>query len=360
MARAAIEVVNGAVVGAMLLNVRTGESVRIRAAAIVNAAGPWAGDIGALAGLRIQMRHSKGIMIAMNLRWVNTVINRLHPPGDGDILVPVGTVCVIGTTSITVPRPDSLEITPEEVTAMLDEGEVIIPEFRRARALRAWAGIRPLYEPPTDANARAEGRAVKRTFSALDHAEEGVKGLVSIVGGKLTTFRLMAEQASDLVCASLGVDRPCTTATTVLPASHAGSRRYHALPNRQASLERAPDHSGLICECELVTRAQLEAAIAQTGPAVKLDDLRRDLRLGMGPCQAGFCAYRAAGILQQAQDVPATTAVNALRKFVDERFRGDRPLLWGHQLRQALLDESIYRRALGLTPLTPRSADPDG
>ncbi len=70
----------------------------------------------------------------------------------------------------------------------------------------------------------------------------------------------------------------------------------------------------------------------------------------MGPCQGGFCAYRAAGVLRETCDLPAETALGALRDFVQERFRGNWPLLWGHQLRQALLDESIYRRSLGLVP----------
>jgi hypothetical protein len=48
--------------------------------------------------------------------------------------------------------------------------------------------------------------------------------------------------------------------------------------------------------------------------------------------------------------------VDALRDFVEERFRGNRPLLWGHQLRQALLDESIYRRSLGLSESVEPSA----
>ncbi len=344
-----IELANGAVSGATLENRRNGETAHIHAAYIVNAAGPWAGEVGALAGLDIQMRHSKGVMVAMNVRWVNTVINRLHPPGDGDILVPVGTVCVIGTTSVKVPTPESLDITPAEISLMLDEGEIMIAGFRHARALRAWAGIRPLYEPPSADNLTAEGRSVKRTFSVLDHESDGVKGMASIVGGKLTTYRLMAERVANLVCQKLGVDKPCTTAETVLPGPAKADHHYHALPNREASLEHARMHNNLICECELVTRPQLEDAIRRSGPTVKLDDLRRDLRLGMGPCQAGFCGYRAAGILQQTHSLPPETSVKALSDFVDERFRGNRPLLWGHQLRQALLDETIYRRSLGLT-----------
>jgi glycerol-3-phosphate dehydrogenase len=327
----------------------------------VNAAGPWANEVSKLAGTSIKMNLSKGIMIAMNIRWTNTIINRLDMPGDGDILVPVGTVCVIGTTSVTVQRPDDNSITPQEVSQMLDEGESMIPGFRKARALRAWAGVRPLYDGEAGADVDlkhdehhtivdAEGRFITRSFTVIDHAAEGVSGFLSIVGGKLTTYRQMAERVSDQVCKQLGVDKPCTTASTVLPVpTWAHEQHYHTLTSRLSDLEHASTQAGLICECELVTRPQLEQAIVNSGPSVSLDDLRRDLRLGMGPCQGGFCAYRAAGVLRETCDLPAETAVGALRDFVQERFRGNRPLLWGHQLRQALLDESIYRRTLGLT-----------
>jgi glycerol-3-phosphate dehydrogenase len=263
----AIHKQNGAVIGATLQDRRKGDTVEVRCRAVVNAAGPWAGEVGALIGVNIKMRHSKGVMIAMNMRWVNTIINRLHPPGDGDILVPVGTVCVIGTTSVTVPRPEDLHITPQEVTLMLDEGELMIPGFRKARALRAWAGVRPLYEPPSAGS--AEGREVKRTFSVLDHAEDGADGMLSIVGGKLTTFRLMAERISDQVCARLGNTKPCITARQEIPAAKNaktnGHSGYHQLPNRQATLEHAPTQRGLICECEIVTRPQLEEKIREGG-----------------------------------------------------------------------------------------------
>ena len=353
---------NGRVTGALLENRKTGEQLRVHTRYIINASGPWASEIGKLFGSTIKMRHSKGIMIAMNVRWVHTIINRLKPPADGDILVPVGTVCVIGTTSITVPRPDDYIITPQEVSQMMDDGEVMIPGFRNARALRVWAGVRPLYEDPNGANMDSEGREVKRTFDVLNHAtRDGIAGIASIVGGKLTTYRLMAEKIADFVCKDLGHERTSQTATTQLPAAHLhAGRRLHTLPSRQKDLEQAPTHNGLICECEIVTRQQLVSAIDGADATIKLDDLRRDLRLGMGPCQAGFCGYRAAGVLQEVGSVTPTAAVNALQDFVQERFRGNRPLLWGHQLRQALLDETIYRRNLGLALTTPEGATDHG
>src|SRR5439155_13547144 len=106
----------------------------------------WAGRLAAMAGCEgVEVVPGKGIMIAMNHRLVHTVINRCSMPSDGDILVPIRTVCVIGTTDSPVPDPDELEVTPQEVDAMLDAGEQLVPGFRQARALRVWAGVRPLF-----------------------------------------------------------------------------------------------------------------------------------------------------------------------------------------------------------------------
>ncbi len=326
-------------------------TVVVEARWVLNAGGPWAGEIAALAGHDLRVRWSRGVMIAMNIRWVNTVVNRLRPPDDGDILVPVGTVSVIGTTSVPAASPDDNRIEAWEVSKMLDEGEALIAGFRGARALRAWSGVRPLYEPPGAAEEGHEGRGLKRTFSVVRHGP----GFTSVLGGKLTTARLMAEKAADDVCAGLGVNVPCTTAAEPLPVGV--ERRYHTLGHRLKLLESGRMPGALICECEMVTRPQLEAAIAAYDRVPALDDLRRDLRLGMGPCQGGFCAVRAASILREARDLPARQAVDALRAFVAERFKGGRPLLWGQHLRQFLLDEMIYRRILGLdAPADPRLA----
>jgi len=337
-----------AVVGAQLEDARTGAALTVHAACVLNAAGPWAGIVAGLAGLEVQIKFDRGAMIAMNMRWVNTVVNRLRPAADGDILVPVGTVCVLGTTSVKTDSPDDNRIEPWEVSRILAETDVVVPGVRLGRALRAWAGVRPLYEPPEAAHGAAEGRAVLRTFSVIDHAQrDGVRGLVTVVGGKLTTCRLMAEKAVDAVAAQLGVTAPCTTAAE--PLLPGAPQHYHHLPSRLKKLEGGEATGELICECEMVTRPQLEAAIAAYGDQpVALDDLRRDLRLGMGPCQAGFCGVRAAGILQRMKGLSAAQTAEALDAFVQERFRGVRPLLWGHQLRQFYLDELIYRRTLGL------------
>jgi glycerol-3-phosphate dehydrogenase len=332
---------------------------------VINAAGAWAGQIGALAGVPITIVPGKGVMVALNHRLVNTVINRCKPPDDGDILVPIRTVCVIGTTDQHVADPDDTSMDGAEIAFMLDEGDKLVPGLSRARALRAWAGVRPLYK---DADAATSDRDLSRDFKLLDHRErDGLEGLISIVGGKYTTYRLMAERTVDLAAARLGNTAPCRTADEpVAPRSYdpatgkAAPLFWMGQPLEQVEADRS--YGDLLCECELITRDRLAAAIADG--AANLDDVRRTVRLGMGPCQGGFCVYRAAALLHEERatdpdDSAAVTATNlALRDFLEERWRGITPVLWGDQLRQERLDELIYLGILGIDHL-PTIAPPE-
>jgi glycerol-3-phosphate dehydrogenase len=345
------------VTGVTVRRQRTAEEHTVATHMVINAAGAWAGQIAGLAGCPVTVRPSKGTMVAMAYRFVNTIINRCHLPGDGDILVPVGTVAVIGTTSVNVPDPNDTTVQAWEVQKMLDEGEKMVPGFSRVRALRAWAGVRPLYEE----GGSTDGRDAKRTFAVLDHQQrDGVGGLITVVGGKFTTYRMMAERAVDLACRQIGVSKPTSTATYVLPdARQPITNRPHWLGYRLDHVEREHRPQQLVCECELVTRSDIEAAAREHPDASApwiLDDLRRDLRLGMGPCQGGFCAFRAAGILEEIGQASVADATGALADFAERRWKGQWPLLWGQGLRQALLDEHIYRGILGLDLLAERSA----
>ena len=369
------------VVGAKVHNIVSGEDTLIYADIVINAAGAWTGVIAEMAGADVLIMPAKGTMVAMAHRLVNTVINRCKIPSDGDILVPSHTICIIGTTSINVTDPEHLRIEPWEVNKMLEEGDKMVPGFKKARVLRAWAGVRPLFQ---DTYEGAGGRDVTRKLALLDHSErEGIKGLLTITGGKWTTFRLMAEATVDKVCEHLGTERPCATATTPVPGADQG---HYWVGHRLHEIEEENLQGDLICECELVTRQMLENA-ARHNPTVTLDDLRRDVRLGMGPCQGGFCTYRAAGILHEltqggwqsdmrdeagasaqwnaaylqspshnlvgedsrqesrSKDETASEMLNPnllLRDFLQERWKGLVPILWGRQLKQERLSQLIY------------------
>jgi glycerol-3-phosphate dehydrogenase len=333
------------IAGARVRKELTGEELQIRAEVVVNAAGAWAGQIAGLAGCKVTVLPGKGIMIAMNHRLVNTVVNRCKPPADGDIIVPIRTVSVIGTTDTRVADPDELEVTQAEIGEMLDEGEKLVPGFREARALRVWAGARPLFS----AEEVTDTREVSRTHALLDHAErDGVDGFVTITGGKTTTFRLMAEAAVDAVCEKLVVERPCRTHEEPLPGSE--TRRFYWLGSRVLAREPVPRAEEIICECELITRGRLEEAIDRRG-TTSLDDIRRTVRLGMGPCQGGFCIYRATGILHALGRVDHGSANSALLEFLQERWKGVYPILHGDQLRQARLDDWIFQGVLAVQHL---------
>ena len=335
----------GKVTGALVRNELTGEELRIHADVVINAAGAWAGQIAGLAGCRVEVLPGKGIMIAMNHRLVNTVVNRCKLPADGDILVPIRTVCVIGTTDTRVADPDELEVTQAEIGEMLDEGEKLVPGFREARALRVWAGARPLFSPEEV----ADTREVTRSHALLDHRErDGVDGFVTITGGKTTTFRLMAEAAVDAACEQLGGDRPSRTAEEPLPGSDDG--QFYVLGARLGAREPVPQADEIICECELITRERLEEAMRRRGTA-NLDDIRRTLRLGMGPCQGGFCTYRATGILHAVERLDHRAANGSLLAFLQERWKGVHPILYGDQVRQARLDDWIFQGLLGVQHL---------
>jgi glycerol-3-phosphate dehydrogenase len=335
------------VVGARLHDERSGEDVTVEAAFVLNASGAWAGQIAEMARIEgVEIIPGKGIMIAMNHRLVNTVINRCTMPADGDILVPIRTVSVIGTTDIRVKAPDEPEVTQEEVEQMLDDGERLVPGFREARALRVWAGVRPLFQ---DKKASGSSRDVTRAHAMLDHAErDGVGGFLTITGGKLTTLRLMAKDIVDAMCAQLGDDRPCRTHEVVLPGSE--DREPYHLGERLASKEAGLLEDQLVCECELIPRDRLEETM-RARETTNLDDIRRSLRLGMGPCQGGFCIYRATGILHGVEQLDAAAANASLRHFLQERWKGVWPILYGDQLRQARLDDWIFQGVLDVEHL---------
>jgi glycerol-3-phosphate dehydrogenase len=333
----------GRVRWADLEDVRSGGRERVEVNFLASAAGYWAGRVAALAGVKVEMAPGWGTMVVMNERLSLAVVNRCRPPGDGDILVPVGPVSILGTTDTTMDT-DEYEITPQEVRFIVTEAAAMVPAAAERRALRVFAGARPLYDPGHDPSA---SRTLSRSHTVLDHSRDGVDNFVSIVGGKLTTYRLMAEHTADAVCAKLGVDTPCRTAQEVLPEA-GKAPRYYSLGDRLTAreMEAGGGDADLVCECELVTRAMVQDFVESFGTP-GIDDMLRALRLGMGPCQGAFCTLRAAGILERMRPSGAA-ALAPVRDFLNERMKGDRPIMWGDQARQFRLNEIIYRDVLAL------------
>jgi glycerol-3-phosphate dehydrogenase len=329
---------NSAVSGALCHDLVKDEDVQINASMVVNASGAWGGKIAQTAGINLVMVPGKGTMLALNHRVVNTIINRCKPPSDGDILVPTHTVAVIGTTDIQVADPDHYSIEPWEIRLMMDEGEIIIPQFKQFRILRAWASVRPLVKETSS----SKDRDISRAFVLLDHADrDGIEGMITITSGKWTTYRKMAQVTVDKICEKLMVNRPCRTHLEALPIQDDKTTSHHYLRTRLEEIEKESTYGQLICECELATVQDLEQSIIRSDTTT-LDDVRRDTRLGMGPCQGAFCTFRAAGMLHSYKHSEVNETNVALRDFLQERWKGNLPILWGQQLRQARFNELIY------------------
>lgn len=185
---------------------RTGKRENLGADLVVNATGPWTGRVAALAGARVDVEASAGVCVTVGERVSNRVLNVLAPPANGDIIVPLRRTSILGTTSWPVADPDGIPVPDDHIEEILDMAESMVPGVRASGLRGVMASARPLLVLPG-----AGGRAASRKFSCIDHAPEGVDGLISIVGGKTTTARAMAEKAADLVCARFGWTAECRT-----------------------------------------------------------------------------------------------------------------------------------------------------
>ena len=345
------------IVGVKVVDRRTGEQKEFRAHVTVNAAGIWGHEIAKKAGVTVKMLPAKGALLIFGHRVNNIVINRCRKPADADILVPGDNITVIGTTSSKVPfdQCDNMYVTPEEVELLLREGSMLAPALNTTRILRAYAGVRPLVASDDDPS----GRSVSRGIVVLDHAtRDGVEGFVTITGGKLMTYRLMAEWTVDLLCKKLNIEAKCITAEALLPGSSKTSTEdckrtiisqsrgkasafYRHGTNAEKIDSSTSAKRALVCECEQVSVGEVEYAVEQLG-VNNLVDLRRRTRMGMGTCQGELCACRAAAVMASVGKSCSDKAKADLKGFVSERWKGMSPVAWGDTLREGELLSWLY------------------
>lgn len=324
-----------------LRNGHTGEKITIEAEQVVSATGAWAGVVAAAAGIDLRLRIAKGSLLVSQGRVTDRVVNRLRAPSDADIIVPGGTTSIIGTTSVPLTHPDHIAVSFQEVDLLVAEASKMVPELGDCRYIRSFAGVRSL---DGSGGTNRDDRTLSRSFIVNDHERDGLSNFISVYGGKLTTFRLMAEKAADLVCKRLGVTAPCLTRDVPLPPSEIG--RWIEPHEARASWLRQHDPSDtLICECEMIPRSAVDSILSylaehRAEPDFKAISLRS--RVGKGSCQGAFCAYRICGYLYNRGIIHADAGLEQLRAFLEERWHGLRPVLWGRQLAQEQLQEAIH------------------
>ena len=337
---------NKRIIATRLLNMLTGEELIIEAEHVVNAAGAWAAVIAGLAGATINMLYSKGSLLITHKRITQRVVNRLRPSSNADILVPGGTVSILGTTSIRIDDLDSIHPTVEEVDSIVGEAAAMIPVLESSRYIRAYAGVRPL----VGSQHSGDDRSVGRGFALFDHTEDGLENFATITGGKLTTYRLMAEKTADLVCHRLGISLPCLTRTDPLPSTQPAKWTEPGLAPKLWLKHHEPEDI-LLCECEMVPKSTVDAIIdsihKQNGqPDLKSIALRS--RIGKGACQGTFCGVRVTAYMYDRDELRPDQCLNNLREFLGKRWRGQHPILWDKQLIQAELLEALHCGLFGL------------
>ncbi|MEZ0345769.1 MAG: FAD-dependent oxidoreductase [Infirmifilum sp.] len=201
------KVVDGRIASVTVFDKTTLREYQLSPDYIVNATGAWANKVARLAGLTVPVKPSPGVMVALDGRIGNMVFNRLNKPGDGDIIVHHRGTSVIGTTSWVVEDPDEVRAPREHVELMLRRGAELAPVVSRLRVKAVYVSSRPL----VGEGAASTGREVSRSFAIIDHSREGVENFASIIGGKFTTARLMAEKMGDFVAERLGVSAESRT-----------------------------------------------------------------------------------------------------------------------------------------------------
>jgi glycerol-3-phosphate dehydrogenase len=218
---------SGRVSGARVVDRMNGATLRledslragltVEARLVVNAAGPWGDAMLALAGRvgRPVLRPTKGVHVVYGDKLVDTaMILRAKADNRVFFILPWNGLTLIGTTDTDFAGdPGKTEPEPAEIQYLLDAAAAALPALRihPDRVVSAFAGVRPLLA----------GSALHPSATSREHSiKEEPQGLLSVLGGKFTTYRAMAEQATDRIEALLGRKRtPCPTTNLPLPGA---------------------------------------------------------------------------------------------------------------------------------------------
>ena len=182
----------------------TGGVRSVKAGVIAVAAGPWTYRVVKMAGIDVDMMPTMGVMVVYQRRLTKRVINRLRMPSDGDILLPYGSTSIMGTTAVIVEDPDNLPISDDDIKFLTSEGSQMVPLLAKTSIVRAYASVRPLIKMQG-----VDTREATRDFMVIRH--EKPSNMVTVIGGKFTTGRLVGERLSDEVARMLGSSKSSVT-----------------------------------------------------------------------------------------------------------------------------------------------------
>ena len=364
----------GRVTGVRFKDRLTGESGARSAPVVMNATGAWAPLTHALGGVTsraAKVRPGKGIHVFYDRRLTNYAIVCSAIDGRQVFMEPWQNMTVLGTTDDDYYGDlDDCVATTDEVRYLVQAVERVFPAIRAARSIGTWAGVRPtLFEwgPNED--------ALSRDHRVVDHAADGASGLYSMVGGKLASYRLFAEEATDVIAAQLSVTQKSTTHTAPLPggekeldpllfakAHHLESMAATRLLYRHGTravrvMERvrnAPAEGATICSCEPVIEAEVRYAV-ECEWARDVDDVARRTRLGLGACGGMRCAARCGAIVAEMTERSPAEGRGLALDFLERARRRRAPAVGPEQARE----EALALASLGASLGTKFSTGPE-
>lgn len=360
---------DGSVSGVRYRNRMTGESGARTARVVVNATGAWAPLTGTLAGLEpkaARIRPGKGIHVFLDRRLTNYAVVATAIDGRQVFLLPWQNMSVLGTTDDDYYGDlDEVVANGDEVRYLTQAVERVFPAVKSARAIGTWGGVRPtLYAwgPNED--------KLSREHEIVDHAAHGADGLYSMIGGKLASYRIFAEEMTDVVAKRLGNQTPVKTHVSPLPGGDEvidpfvlsdgglmdpvaalrleyrhGSRALRVMER----IAREPREARVTCECEPVLEAEVRYVVEHE-LATSVEDVSRRTRLGLGSCGGMRCAARCGAIVAQMKErSPESGRRDALR-FLERARRRRLAAVGPAQAQQEALALAHLRSQVGREP----------
>lgn len=256
------------------------DNFQVRASRVLNCAGPFSDEIRALLHLENRLHLTQGVhfVVKRNVLPINEAYVLPDPELDRILFaIPWGPSTYFGTTDTKIDRVEAARATQEDLNYVL---KIINKHFKRkieaSDVIQSWAAVRPLIQPSKDEKSNSK-------ISREHQIEENPPGLYHILGGKLTSHRLMAEEAVDLICEDLNIRKSSSTKSKALQdrpwkqttSDRLGSRYGHFAEEVKSIDEESSLKGKIIFEEALETEAELIYAIRHEMCLHPMDFLRR-------------------------------------------------------------------------------------
>lgn len=276
---------------------------------VINAAGAQVADIAGVAGIDLDLSYIGNTMRVVDGVGVDTVVSRIYED-DWATIAPGARDTVLGPAQTAIDGPNDTSVSTTAIEGHSDTLSSAVSAVDTAKTVRTYGVVRP-----RNATMEADVDA-----TLIDHGDrDDCWGMTSVVGGSLTTHRLVAERVADDVCAKFGITRDCQTDEISLPER--GS------PDDESS-------GRLLCDCCGVTSGEVRAALDDDlARTVDLDEVVVRTGATLSECQGRRCAHRIAAELYDEYE--EAVVADARDELCHSRWTEQRQALAGDELSSA-------------------------